>query len=130
MPTIKQKLAFEDLVVNGGNMSEALRKAGYSDAMVKNSHKVSKSKGFKEILIQQGITDEKLAKRLNEGLDATKAIVMGKESNDSFVDVQPDFAIRHKYIETSLKLKGLMQDQSASNNFFQIIKEQKNKYGL
>ena len=110
MATTRQKLAVSKLVENGGNITKALKQADYSPNTIKTPSKVTKSKGFRELMEKMGISDEKLAKRLDEGLDATKAVVMGVKSEDSFVDIQPDFAIRHKYIETALKLKGHVEN--------------------
>ena len=130
MATLKQKLAVKEILDNNGNVSKAMTKAGYPPTTAKNPQQLTRSKGFKELMDKMGISDEKLAKRLNEGLDATKAVVMGVKSEDSFVDIQPDYITRHKYIETSLKLKGHLDNQpQANNNFIQIIKEQQNKYG-
>src|SRR5258708_1566714 len=41
------------------------------------------AKAFKK----HGITIDKAVKPIADGLEATKAIVMGKESNESFVDI-------------------------------------------
>lgn len=77
-----------------------------------------------------GVTDEKLTTVIKEGLDARKAVVMGKDSQESFVDVQPDYAVRHKYLETALRVKGIGQDKGSTNiqNFGQMIMAQRDKY--
>lgn len=104
--TQKQRIAAKEMVENGGTTASAMRKAGYSAAMVKNPQKLIKSKGFIETLELMGLSEERLAKVLDDGLDATKTVVMGTKSNESFVDIQPDFAVRHKYLETALRLRG------------------------
>lgn len=86
---------------------------------------------FERALEKANITEERLALKLSEGLDATRAVVMGKESSDSFVDVQPDFAIRHKYLETALKVKGIGQSNDPNttvNNFGNLLMQQKDRY--
>ncbi len=88
-------------VDNGGTMSSAMRKAGYSDAMIKNPQKVTKSKGFKEILEIIGVNDNALAKTLKEGLEAIK-IVKLRNTHTTI----PDFSTRHRFLETTLELKG------------------------
>lgn len=77
---------------------------------------------IEEILDRIGVTDAYLSEKLNEGLNANKVIsvipIKPKESKDNptdlpeansknieFVDVN-DFAVRHKYLDTVLKLKG------------------------
>jgi hypothetical protein len=56
------------------------------------------------IMDQQDLTDEKIVKKLNEGLDAKvvtdyKGII--EKSN------VPDLKTRHKYLDTAVKIKGL-----------------------
>ena len=63
-----------------------------------------------------GVTDEKLAQVLNEGLEANKTVVMGKDSNESFVDIQPDHPTRHKFLETGLRLRGYAKDEAPNFN--------------
>ena len=77
-----------------------------------------------------GITDKLLQEKLLEGLDSTKQIgarkiVQGARTGheirvdamtdtDDFIDV-PDYAVRHKYLETALKLKKrLVEKESLS----------------
>ena len=129
MTSIKQRKVAKSIIEGNDNVSQAMVEAGYSVKTAHNPHKIIKSKGFRELMEQMGISDEKLAQRLNEGLDATKAVVMGVKSEESFVDIQPDYVTRHKYIETSLKLKGHTIDKP-STNVYQLIQEQKNHYGI
>lgn len=103
--TIKQRLTAKEMVENGGNMASAMRKAGYSDAMVKNPHKVKSSKGFKEVLKIMGISDERLVQILSEGLNSYKLTAVKADSESTF-NVMPDFGTRHKYLLTVLELKG------------------------
>lgn len=126
--TIKQKKAMS-FIAKGDSTSKAMRKAGYSKASSKNPSLLTERKGFKALLEVIGVTDEKLAKRLNEGLDATRAVVMGTKSEESFVDIQPDYAVRHKYLETGLKLRGHAKDDTNINlNFNKFINERSKRY--
>ena len=127
MATTKQIKAVKEIAENNSSVRKAMKKAGYKT--YNRTPNLTKSKGFRELMEQMGISDEKLAQRLNEGLDATKAVVMGVKSEESFVDIQPDYVTRHKYIETSLKLKGHTIDKP-STNVYQLIQEQKNHYGI
>ncbi len=129
MATFKQKKAIK-YIAEGDSVSKAMLKAGYSPATAKNPSELTERIGFKELLEIAGVSDEKLAKVLNEGLEATKAVVMGVKSEDSFVDVQPDYAIRHKYLETSLKLKGHAKDNDTNINlnFNKFIEEKRKRY--
>lgn len=48
MPTIKQKIAVAKLVGNGGNVTQAMRDAGYTEATANTPQKLTESEGFKE----------------------------------------------------------------------------------
>lgn len=99
MATEKQKKAFEKSLENNGNVSSAMREVGYSENYSKNPQDLKKSKGWKELL-DEYIPDDLLQKKLKEGLDATKNVY---KEGETFAE--PDFAVRHKYVDTSLKLK-------------------------
>lgn len=130
MATSKQQKALAKIVENGGNVSKAMRDVGYSVNTAKTPQKLTESKAFIEYMEKAGVTDEKLTTVIKEGLDARKAVVMGKDSQESFVDVQPDYAVRHKYLETALRVKGIGQDKGNTNiqNFGQMIMAQRDKY--
>lgn len=135
MASAKQKKALAILVESGGKtpVGRAMVEAGYSPATAKTPQKLTESKAFSQIMEEAGITDIKLSEVLKDGLEATKAVVMGKESAESFVDVQPDYAIRHKYLETGLKMKGLVPKSDAITpalHFHNHQTEQKEKYKL
>jgi len=71
---------------------------------------------YEDFMEEAGITDHLLQQKIIEGLDANRtisAISTYKAASEAknatgqttdFIDV-PDFAIRHKYLETALKLK-------------------------
>lgn len=107
---------------------QILKEVGYSKSISEKPALVTRSQGFIELLEKAGVTDDKLATVINEGLNATKVMVIGKESSESFVDVQPDHPTRHKFLETSLKLKGHITKESNNSNFIQINNTLKSKY--
>ncbi len=142
--TNKQRIAAKKMVENGGNISSAMRIAGYSDSMIKNPQKVTKSKGFKEILENIGLDDKSLAKALKEGLEANKVIIISKNKNPTYIS-KPDYGIRHRYLETALELKGYVGRNSKPqiegaevvfiNNmprpsYQTLIAEQRKQYGI
>ena len=71
---------------------------------------------FGELMEEGGLTDNKLRQKLDEGLEANRVLsakIIHKEATtqtDDFIEV-PDFAVRHKYLDTALKLKGRMIDR-------------------
>ena len=112
-------------------IGKILKDVGYSDSISESPTFVTRSQGFIELLEKAGVTDDKLAKVLDEGLTASKTVVMGKDSGDSFVDIQPDHVTRHKYLETGLRLKGYggKDDKgNSTNNYVQIINQTKDRY--
>lgn len=122
-----------ELMVEGGRKSQGdiMREAGYSEAIAQVPSKVTRSEAFRAIMAEHGITNDLFAKKLHEGLAATKAVVMGTKSEESFVDVQPDYAVRHKYLETGLRLSGLGREVGDINiSFNSTAGEQRDKYGI
>lgn len=113
--TVKQKAALKHIIEDGDDVTHAMVKAGYSVTTAHTPSKLTNSEGFISLIEAAGITDDKLALRLNEGLDATRTIVMGKDSNEAFVDIQPDYPERRKNVELSLKLKGHLNDKPQTN---------------
>lgn len=129
--TQKQKRALANLAENGGNVGKAMRDAGYSPVTANTPKKLTESKAFLDFMEEAGVTDEKLAQTINEGLNANQVIVMGKDSGESFVDIQPDHNTRHKYLTTALKVKGLEKQADTSGNtynFTQINNDVGSKY--
>lgn len=127
MATERQKKAFTKVLENGGNVSKAMKESGYSDAMAKNPQKLTQSQAFQKFMEDAGVTNQKLADVLKDGLNASKTIVMGKEE-DSFVDIQPDHPTRHKFLETALKIKGIGKDESGNTIIFNQGDIVKKKY--
>jgi len=68
MPTLKQKKTFKFTLENGGRVSKAMKKAGYSDAMARNPQKLTEANGWKE-LMQAYLPDESLARKHQELLN-------------------------------------------------------------
>lgn len=49
-PTLRAKKAVKLALENGGNVSKAMREAGYSEAMAKNPQKLTQSKAWNDIM--------------------------------------------------------------------------------
>lgn len=123
--SIKQETAYKHAVENGGNITKAMREAKYSESTINNPSNLTESDGWLALL-EKHAPDDKLALKLEEGLSATKQIgarkivqgarvgheikVDATTSTDDFIDVE-DYAIRHKYLETALKLKRRLSDK-------------------
>lgn len=127
MATMRQELAFAKLAETGGNVGAAMRAAGYSKASSNTPAKLLKSKGF-EALMKKHLPDSLLAKVHNEGLKATKYESQLTGKGESEIVEVPDYAVRHKYLDTAYKIKSKYvakdddpSDGSVTNNFLQIV---------
>jgi hypothetical protein len=98
-----------------------LIEAGYPKSTATHSPaSVTQSQGFKLALERAGGTDKKLTKVLMEGLEATK--IVGKDDRE-----HPDFATRHKYLDTALKIKGYADEPGANaGNTYNTFIQQNN----
>ena len=65
----KVKKAIDNIIENGGNVSQALRDAGYSEAYARNSHKFIATKKFEE-LTEKYLPDDFLLKALEDDIRA------------------------------------------------------------
>lgn len=75
---MRQKNAVKRMAENGGVASTAMVDVGYSEQTAKTPHKLTKSKGFKEILAEAGITDEYLSKKHKKLLESRKEEIVTK----------------------------------------------------
>jgi hypothetical protein len=70
MATFKQKKAINLMVENRGNVSKAMRDAGYSPATAENPDKLTKSQGFKELMEEAGLTPDLIVTSLVSDIKA------------------------------------------------------------
>lgn len=105
MPTIKQKIAFKE-VVEGSSLSEGMRIAKYSVETSKRTNKLTRTRGWKE-LMDSYLPDRDLAKAHKEGLKAGRKIFKNNNATKQIEEVgfEPDYSTRHKYLETAYKIK-------------------------
>jgi hypothetical protein len=68
MPTTKQKRAVANIVENRGNVSRAMRDAGYDSTTAKNPKNLTESKGYNELLKECGLTQSYVLKALVEDI--------------------------------------------------------------
>ena len=121
--TQKQIEFLDKYIANGGNATKAWE-ATHPDC----NHNSAKQQGYKmmqkldlsltELFDRMGLSDGKLAKKLEQGLDAKKILSIlpiPKNKQDpsldpnnpqfKFVDI-PDYGVRVKYLDMAFKLKG------------------------
>jgi len=116
--------------VSGMSDYQSALKAGYAPATaIKASSKDgvenrSVKKLLTDLMDEKGLTDEHLLDKTQEGLNEANKI---HGSDDNFVEV-PDYGVRHKYLETALRLKGHGQQTAPAvaiqQNFMELTDEQ------
>jgi hypothetical protein len=116
-PKPKLTKVLDNLAENGGIMGKAILDAGYSKTVAKSPTKLTKGKGWQKLISTQ-LKDTKLMTVLNEGLKAGKRIFKNNNETGEIEDlgVEPDYATRHKYLETGLKLKGYYPKEGNQTN--------------
>jgi len=100
MAILKHKKVFKK-VLKGAPISQAMREEGYALSTSRSTGHLTKTKGWKE-LKEKYLPDNDLLKVHKEGLKATKIITSPTEPDKEY----PDYAVRHKYLETGYKVKG------------------------
>lgn len=143
--TLKQR-KFIAHYLEHGNATEAALHAYDLDPDSENDRVTAATMGSEnlrklqidDLMEEYGISDQKLLTKLDEGLDATRAsnaaILVTKDGTVEKAEEQglievPDYATRHKYLETALKLKKRLgpdtQTQSnTQNNYYNLNDDQ------
>ena len=124
-PQDRQKALLKYMSENIGiSMSQAMKDLGYSESYSNSPDKVKKTKGWRR-LMRTYLPNRLLLKVTKEGLEATKpigALVLisndeqGKpkqtlKDNEGMIEVA-DYAVRQKYLETALKMRGKLVDKT------------------
>jgi hypothetical protein len=92
----------------GYSSARAARRAGYSESVSQKADRIilrspNVQAAFHELLTAAGVTDELLAQRVNEGLDA---VIVRRFRYDEFVAV--NYRERRLMVELVLRLKGYL----------------------
>lgn len=110
------------------SVKELMIEAGYTESTADASTRIVQSKNFLEVLEDAGVTDDKLAVVMQEGLNANKVIsakIVGKDADgqtDDFIEV-PDHPTRHKFMESSLKIKGHSKQDGVGNTYNTFVQQ-------
>lgn len=133
--TPKEKAFVKEYIRNGGNGTQAALavydvsgskspERSASTIAAENLAKLS----VREVMEKtNGLRIPDLMAVLAEGMSAEQSYMAGEE-----LVSKKDYSVRHKYLETALKLHKAFgdDDKGTVNNFFQYINEQKNGYGV
>jgi len=112
----------------GISMKQAMIDLGYSESYA-HSGQLKKTSTWQK-LMRKYLPDKKLVKVIKEGLSADKVISariiikkgkptpqadgelpVANSSTNDFIEV-PDHAVRHRFVETALKMKGKLVDKT------------------
>lgn len=77
-PTLRQKILAKEMLANPGSLSKAMRKAGYSEGYVRNSHELTATQTWQDLL-EKYLPDERLTEKHEELMEASAV-------DDFFVD--------------------------------------------
>lgn len=116
MATIKQKLAVKELGVNGGNMSKAMKAAGYSESVSKRTDKLANTKGFQELL-EEYLPDNFL-------LGALKEDIALKPQNRK-PELELGFKLKKKLIDSVEVSVGQKADKKDLEEFLNYVENKK-----
>ena len=102
-------------VIEGKSKTQALIDAGYSESTANKRQQMVFGRdrvqdAFIAAFERAGISVDTLARLMKDGLEATR--ILGIKKDGEFL-ISPDWRIRHKYLETVLKIKGAYHDKTA-----------------
>ena len=128
-PTARQRKAVDLTIENirkpTKSQGQILKEAEYSESVTLHPDLVTKSKGFLQLL-EERMPDDLLTKVHLEGLNADRKILKNNNKTGEIEEVgsQPDYAVRHKYLDTAYKLKNRYTDGEKTINILVYNDEQ------
>lgn len=118
----KQDKKFVKEVVTTGNLTQSVKKAykikDDKYASVKGQRMIAKDRIQKAIMsIADALPDKDLIRVHKEGLEAGKTIYKNNNTSGEIEEVgyEPDYATRHKYLDSAYKLKGSYAAEKSIN---------------
>lgn len=105
---------YVDGLMQGKTKKKAALDAGYSmNTALNATADIEKSKPVQQLMEEAGLTNTYIIGKLKQGMEADKPF--GK-----FGDIHPDYATQHKFMETSMKLKGILKEDTPQQTNTQI----------
>jgi hypothetical protein len=107
-----------DAVLAGSEASEAASMAGYPRVgmgreVLTRPHVRS---ALRAELDRVGLTETRIAEKINEGLDAQRAVVCDKS-----IDMVPDHSAQHRYLTTLLELRGDLKSEASQEESWETV---------
>ena len=109
MATVKQRKAIANAVENGGNITKAMRDAGYAETTVNNPVNLTKTNAWQE-LMEAYLPDDMLLRALSDDIEK-------KEANRK-AELELAFKLKGKMVEKSDILSGGKPIQVVFDNAF------------
>ena len=107
-PSIKQQKALDNVVANGGNVTKAMRDAGYSENTINTPQKLTESRAWKDIMGEY-LPDELLVS-IHEKLLTKEEVIVRNNMSNGEIEVIPTGQIDVQAVKAALdmayKLKG------------------------
>ena len=122
MATVKHKIAYKE-VVKGSTITAAMRKAGYSSETAKRTNKLTRTKGWQE-LIQNHLSDEALAKRHEEQLNSSKLTKLYFDIDDDDETIErvcSQLGVELLYIKINREKDGKTANVKAPDFFYRDL---------
>jgi hypothetical protein len=133
MPTVRQRKAARNVVENGGVVSTAMISAGYSEKTAINPSKLTRSKGWAE-LMDSMLSDSKLAAVHNKLLNKKEVLIIsdGAKDGSHFEFTDQPHSDAAKALDMAYKLKRKYESEATNNNLVivSISGEIVMKYGI
>ncbi len=113
MATLRQKRVVDKLVADGGSVADAMRSVGYSEAMARNSQKLTSSPTFLE-LFEARMPDKYLQNKHKEFLDSPKLIRRFRKG-EIIEEVTETDSNAVRALDMAYKLKGLYKSNDSTS---------------
>lgn len=114
MMTSKQKQVVQVIAEKGGITGKDLERIGYSKSVVNTPAKATRTKAVQselaKVLKKHNITLKRAIKPIDDALEATKTVVIGK-GEESFADTIIDHQTRLRASEMAMKLLQINQPE-------------------
>lgn len=122
MVTVRQRVAFKE-VVNGSTLTNAMKIAKYSPSAVKRTNKLTRTKGWEE-LMQTFIPDEELAIKHNQQLNSSKLtkLYFDIDDDDEMIEeVCRKLGVELLYVKENKAKDGKTANVKAPDFFFRDL---------
>lgn len=122
MSTLRQELAAKEIVANGGNVTKAMLAVGYSVATAETPGKLTKSRGFNE-LIEKYLPERHLLAKHRTFLDSKRIIKTFRKGDlqETIEETDPNAV---KALDMAYKLRGKYKGDVTNNVLVINVSEQ------